>query len=334
MSKEKTGIEIAKVMVQPTIKFLELCNNAFGTVYEPRHMKKMADAEAYKITKISEAIANSNYLPITYTNGDISMSSENFADFAMRAEFRSKYQSLREQSNIDNIVTNAYQELHDAPEVPNDPVDADWTARFFNIAKEINTEEMQLIWGKILAGEVKKTGSFSMRTLETIRNLSKNEAETFLKIAPFIVAKNDDYLLSDNKELLNQYGIKFSDILLLNECGLVSTSAGLSMTVKFNERDGNGLIFYNDALVATCVSSENERKIQYSLYTLTSAGKELYRILTFTPNRKYFTSFVEHISKNNNGLILRIHNVVAINDPVIHYSNEILHEFGQREGND
>jgi len=53
----------------------------------------------------------------------------------------------------------------------------DWFVRFFEDAGNISDEKMQEIWAKVLAGEIKQPGSFSLRTLEVLRNLSSDEAE-------------------------------------------------------------------------------------------------------------------------------------------------------------
>jgi hypothetical protein len=39
---------------------------------------------------------------------------------------------------------------------------------------------MQALWGKILAGEIKQSKSYSLQTLEIIRNLSKKKKPTYL----------------------------------------------------------------------------------------------------------------------------------------------------------
>lgn len=319
-------LEIAKVMVRPTMKLLDMCNSAIGTIYKPRHMRKMADAKAYEIRKISDAIAESDNMPIVYENGDISMSTVDYEDYVRRAELRAKHQLLREQNNIESVVEKAYAELEGASEVTNAPVDEDWTTRFFNIVKEINTEEMQYIWSKILAGEITKPGSFSMRTLETIKNLSQSEAEAFQKIIPFIVIAGNNYLLSSHSEIYEKYGVKFSDILKLDECGLLSATGGLMLTTTITGE--SKVIAYNNALVmVTDGVPEKTTEIRFGVLPLTSAGKELYRILNCTANKEYFLSFAEHIYKGNSEVTFIIHNVKSIDKMMPNYDEMIVQKF-------
>ena len=50
---------------KPTTKLIELVSNAIGTVYEPRKVKKLADAEAYRIKKLTTSAQETGF------NGEI-----------------------------------------------------------------------------------------------------------------------------------------------------------------------------------------------------------------------------------------------------------------------
>jgi uncharacterized repeat protein (TIGR03899 family) len=95
---------------------------------------------------------------------------------------RITYQEEKRQTNVEQITQVAAEELSDATDKIEGDVDSDWITRFFRIAEDISSEQMQSLWGKVLAGEVKKPGSYSLRTLELLKNLSQSEAEQFVKI--------------------------------------------------------------------------------------------------------------------------------------------------------
>ncbi len=46
--------EIVTAVVEPANKLIEVVSGAIGTAYEPRHIKKMADARAYELRTIGE----------------------------------------------------------------------------------------------------------------------------------------------------------------------------------------------------------------------------------------------------------------------------------------
>jgi hypothetical protein len=76
--------------------------------------------------------------------------------------------------------TNAEQQTEAEPKQMN----FDWFVRFYEEAGNVSDEMMQDLWAKTLAGEVNKPGSFSLRTLDTLKNMSQEEAEALAWIAP------------------------------------------------------------------------------------------------------------------------------------------------------
>ena len=46
---------------------------------------------------------------------------------------------------------------------------------------------MQKIWAKILSGEVENLGRTSLRTLDTLKNMTKRDAEMFRDICNFVI---------------------------------------------------------------------------------------------------------------------------------------------------
>ena len=81
-------------------------------------------------------------------------------------------------ANICAVVGHAAMRLENK-EVPNDEPDHDWTARFFNDVQDVSSEKMQVLWGRILSGQVERPGSSSLRTLGVLRDLDKDTANLF-----------------------------------------------------------------------------------------------------------------------------------------------------------
>lgn len=85
---------------------------------------------------------------------------------------------------------------------------------------------MQELWGRILAGEVKQPKSYSLRTLELIKNLSKKEADTFIKIATLAIQSGHGHYIfkgKDDDKLSTDFNILYTDIVLLTEIGFFTT---------------------------------------------------------------------------------------------------------------
>lgn len=316
------GIEISDVLglSQPLTKLIEVCSSAIGTAYKPRHERKMTDAKVYEIQQIGEAIRENCDLPVNYQYRNIGINTTNAEDLMQRAKNRWLFDEMKRQRNIDSVADNAYDELSSKEYVSEKPVDEDWKTRFFDIAKDINSEEMQKLWGKLLAGEIEQPGSFSLRTLETIRNISRDEALVFNKIVPYLFHMGKAVLMTSSSEIYKKYGIKYDDILVLDECGLINSSGTLSITATSNGE--NDLLLYNEATALIVHGSEKKPpEFDFGIHSLTEPGRQLYRILNHIPNHEYFEEVAKNISQNA-GEPVYLHKVNYITDDRINYEDD------------
>src|SRR5690606_7233918 len=92
-----------------------------------------------------------------------------------RTQSRIDHREAQKQLNLENVTAYAAEQLLNEQPVTDEPIDEDWKTRFFNIAEDVSNDEMQALWGRILAGEIKNPKSYSLRTLELLRNFSKEE---------------------------------------------------------------------------------------------------------------------------------------------------------------
>ena len=106
-------------------------------------------------------------------------------------EQRVQFQEEKRQANIGSVVAQAAHELGDR-EVQDHEVDHDWTARFFNDVQDVSSEEMQQLWAKVLAGEVERPGSTSVKTLGILKNLDKSTASLFREFSSICVSIEPD----------------------------------------------------------------------------------------------------------------------------------------------
>lgn len=283
-----TALEIAKVMVKPAEKLIDNISNAIGKVYEPFHIKRVADAKSYEIRKISEALADSSFVPTQYENGSISMNTTDWDDLVKRTHNRLGYQEICKQLNIEKVVYNAYSLLEDADEVSNNPIDPDWLNRLFNCVEDISNDHMSMLWAKVLAGETMFSNSFSLRTLETLKNLSQREALLFKKISKYMLKTKDDFSNKEStfvlKGMFGGYDYKddidlaYDDILTLIDAGIIRSNDNtvLSFDLEVNQTE---TIWCQDRKFEISNKSDSKRFFAIDPYGLTAAGEELFKIV-------------------------------------------------------
>ena len=207
----------------PTSKLISTVSAGIGKMYEPRHKRKMADATAYEINAIGEAMRNAADLPIVYDQNGVAINSEDFNRLMQRAGTRLVLQETIKQHNIESVIDNAYEMLEKEDVCSEEPVDQGWINRFFDSVATVSDEDLQKLWGKVLAGEVKQPKSYSLRTLETLKNLSKYEAELFEKASTLVTTMQGNLFLTSETDILRRYEISYDDILCLDECGLINS---------------------------------------------------------------------------------------------------------------
>ena len=140
---------------------------------------------------------------------------------------RIEYQEAKRQDNIKKVVNIAAEELGDKT-VNNHEPDHDWTARFFNEVQDVTNEDMQHLWGKILAGEVAHPGSTSLRALSVLRNLDRRTAKLFVHVCSLAIAFTDDMRVLnfgnyDDGNGLRKYGLDYGSLNDLEENQLITS---------------------------------------------------------------------------------------------------------------
>lgn len=143
-------------------------SDRIGKLYEPIH-----------INRIAKTMRKNVDIPMLYDKNRVLIDTRDFQEIYKRTVSRMKFQELRKQQNIENVIKESYKELKDVESVFNELVDSDWVSHFFNSVENIGNEEIQKIWGRMLAGEIKSPNTYSFRTMEVLKNMTTREVELF-----------------------------------------------------------------------------------------------------------------------------------------------------------
>ena len=203
----------------------------------------------------------------------------------------------RRRVNIGAIFKNALQRFLPQKNVGMIAhIDPDWMAKFVDYAKDVSDEEMRLIWSKILSGELSKPNSISVMTLETLRNMSKRDAETFHKLANFTVVDTDggEPFIPNNGVHYNvehktdeSYGIRYDELLWMQELRLINLNIGLEMIFKKEDNEPQVESILRCGSLKIKMSSEHE--IHIPCYAYTRMGAQLHSIIEdVKPNEAFF----------------------------------------------
>lgn len=295
--------ELVKQGVKGVDKLFSGIKSALGYFFEPKHIKQMAEAEAhrikvladaksYEIDKIGDALRNNKDLPVAFHNDDSSLAIDisDGKQLVERSNFRLQYQQAKKEQNIESVIGKAVLELGDKTTDSAEEVDEDWYTRFFNIVEDISDEQLQNLWARILAGEVLKPRMYTYRFLSVLSNISKNEFEIILKIAPFVCG---DIIINDQKQLVSK-NISGHEIDILEDMGLLKNGSlqirGLQLESK------QGTVFIQSSKIAFVFINNEKNAIHHfiDVIDVTETGKQLFKLANIPLDMDYMKNAFEN----------------------------------------
>lgn len=242
------------------------------------------------------------------------------------------YVEYYQASNFLEVAKKAdkyYSEIHHDNNNAN--YDFDWFVRFYEAVGNISDEVMQDLWAKLLAGEVAEPSSFSLKTIDVLRNLSKQDAELFSLICSHSVMTRGQNFLPHYDTYLEKHNIYYTDIMKLNEQGLIFNDGtiGFSMSIGQNPN----VLFWNNDLVMTIESSDDKNiEIHIKTYPFTKAGQELAVLVSKSVSEENFIELAKEIANKNQECILGVYKIVSLDEKsILHDGKNLLASISNNE---
>ncbi|HWE45092.1 MAG TPA: DUF2806 domain-containing protein [Caulobacteraceae bacterium] len=153
-----------------------------------------------------------------------------------------------------------------------DQIDPDWLNRFGSFAQDVSNEDLQRVWGRLLAGEINKPHTISISTLRILAELDSDVATMFQSLYARTV---NGYALRKDRQ---DGGESYEDLAAMEDAGLIQTSAFLSVEIR-PETDGFGYVVGKTHLMRVAFAEESNKLISFPAVVLSRAGKQLGSIL-------------------------------------------------------
>jgi Protein of unknown function (DUF2806) len=138
---------------------------------------------------------------------------------------------VREQLNREAVARATVEAIALSPPATEaeGEVDEDWLTEFTEIAAKKSNEEIRVILGRILAGEITKPGTFSPATLQFLTTLSKSTAHKFQLLSGMSITDEEGFTYvvtapfpDFEQKGLEGLGISYGDVLTLQSAGLLT----------------------------------------------------------------------------------------------------------------
>lgn len=203
--------------------------------------------------------------------------------------------------NLRKIGVYAQDEAEEmkADPVSEEPIDPDWFARWRNNAQDVSREEMQRLWARLLAGEVRQPGSYSAHTMDFLARMSKNDADLLARLASLKTVK---YIFSKAEKCLAALGIGFEEILYLSDIGIlngVTGAGGIAWNLTPLPFEGKqAIVIPYGPFALVFMSDSNTNTVKVPVYSVSVVGQEILNLAYFSECIEYVDEFVAYFKDN------------------------------------
>jgi len=220
--------------------------------------------------------------------------------------------SIHREVHVAKAVLHAESELEsDSSAGTGKEPSEDWLYRWRDYASGVSDEALQALWGRVLAGEVKSPGQFSLRLLNFLSNLSSNEAQLIEAALPFVI---DGFIFKGAQKELDAAGLNFSRLLELQELGFLSgvDAIGLEKSYSMEGKDKFQLMLRANKFAIGVRSHDPKVKLSVPAFPVTKMGRELLVFGSYNDNLGYLRLVGQAIK--NKGFVVQMGELVMVNE--------------------
>jgi uncharacterized repeat protein (TIGR03899 family) len=304
-------------------KLIDVIANAVGAVYRPFGIRREADAEAYKLKVIEKARAEQKAEEIrmlaSAKKDEVLILDSATSTLDERAAARKRFNELRQQNNLENVLKGAFGYIKD--DVSEECVDPDWLQSLIKYAEEANSEQLQDLWSRVLAGETELPGSFSLRALETLKKMSKRDAQIFQDACYLASYFKDD---GQRMVIYDFYCPTVTDIIKKTVTAENQTRKSIKVSdynFGLHNRktlDDLGLV-YDEVITSSAFNAQGvemivagipikltpkSEKSQFHSYRFTQIGNELSRLIDVKPHSSEFSYYSDFLRFGEKAFII------------------------------
>jgi len=239
---------------KPATVLIKKVSDAIGGIFQPFQIKRVAKAEAEAGLIHAEA-----EIQITQLH--------------RRAMHRFVEEEAKKQANIEDITNNALPMLGENADPST--MEDDWITNFFDKCRIVSDKEMQKLWSGVLAGEARKPGQFSRRTVNILGDLDKSDAELFKNLCGFVwvIGAATPLVFDTQDSMYTSQNITFLNLIHLESLGLVQfNNIGGFQNQKLPKKI---VVHYYGVPILLTFPEESDNVLELGHVLLTKAGQEL-----------------------------------------------------------
>jgi hypothetical protein len=216
-----------------------------------------------------------------------------------RSLTRNVAKELIAQYCLEGVVAAAAEEAAKLTSVPDEKPDTTWALRFLGYAEGMADPYLQELWGKVLTGEIKQPGSYSLRTLDVLSAMTQKEAQRFVAACQYLVWTPHYPCIPRDVTFLRGSDLTLRDFAELAEIGLFQETE-VSMD-PFGVGATEYYFGFSDAALAVTKGPTPTNTVWLnpclSIWLLTKSGRELTKFFPWETPSGYVENFRDGIQK-------------------------------------
>jgi hypothetical protein len=195
-------------------------------------------------------------------------------------------QTTIEQENVQQSLNKALEYLSriEDHEVSDDIIEQTFFNKWFNFSKEVSDDELQSLWGRLLAEELCSPNTINYLVLNTFSLMSKRQLDSFLKIVPYTAYSH--LVFYDNNRLKNEAfeGTSSFELQELQDLKLIkefNSTFQTSFPLSFGMLDNKDTPYISKSYKGNYVlflKSKDNKEVSITAYQLTSIGQKALEI--------------------------------------------------------
>lgn len=174
---------------------------------------------------------------------------------------------------VEDLLGSASENEPSADESDGGEVDLDWLNHFASYAEKASSEGVRNLWARVLAGEIRRSGSFSLSSLRLLAELDQRMATTFENVVQY--RYNDEFILKPKIEEMQ--GLRLNALTFLEEVGLLQTIDAIGGVVRKINPNNDGVAIMRERELLLVL--ELQKTVELPIILLTRAGREIAGIL-------------------------------------------------------
>ena len=221
---------------------------------------------------------------------------------------KSTFKKIKNQKSIAEIALENAKENTDFSEKSG--VNEDWLDRFMDSAGFVSSEELQLVWGKILANEFEKPGSTPPNMIRVLSEITPNMAKAFRTICSMSIwllpLKEDGNIernirrilvpFKGNEDRFRELGVGFDILNELETLGVLKFESIAGYVTK-GISNKEVLICVGEKL--DVIESHKQNEVPIGNVLLTSVGEALLAITESVEIVGYHDMVKNYLGKEN-----------------------------------